>query len=507
MLLTAAQMQAVDAQAIEQGIDSFMLMQNAGRAVADTVLQQAGKAPCRVVVLAGPGNNGGDGAIAAVELARYGIDVSVFRFGSPAIAKSDAGSAFALYKDDVMNIEIQASHLPEACVKRIACSTIVIDALFGAGLSRALDGVLLQVLEHINNAKALVVSVDVPSGLDGNTHQPRGHCVQADTTVTFFKLKPVHFLYPGRDLCGKVVLAQIGLSESQINSKDILCWLNEPEYFLSTLPSIGVTEHKFDRGHVVVRGGPIESTGAARLSATTALYCGAGLVSLASNQSALAVNASHLTAVMLAPCDNLIQWESLLSDKRINTVILGPGNGVTVETQQAVLATLEARKRIVLDADALSCWAMDDGPEPLFRALMSNKIACVLTPHAGEFRRLFGQTSVLKAPSKLHQAIEAARLTQSTVIYKGADTVIASPDGRAAINTNAPAWLGTAGSGDVLAGIVAAMLAQGMPAFEAACSSVWLHAQAANTLGYPLCAEQLVTQSGKELGRISPVNR
>ena len=507
MLLTAAQMQAADACALEQGIDSFLLMQSAGRAVAETVLQQVDRMLCRVLVVAGPGNNGGDGAVAAVELARYGIDVSIVRFGKPAVDQTDAGKAFKLWTGDIADIEFEASQLPASCVESITSSTIIIDALFGAGLSRALDGVLLQVVEHINSTKALVVAVDVPSGLDGNTHQPNGTCVKADITVTFFKYKPVHFLIPGRELCGRIVLAQIGLTEQQVNSKDITCWLNEPELFKTVLPSIRSTEHKYDRGHVVVRCGPADSTGAARLSASTALHCGAGLVSLASSRSALSVNASHLTAVMLAPCDNLLEWQSLMRDQRINTVVIGPANGVNTDTQEAILATLKTGKQTVLDADALSCWAVVDDLALLILALSSSKHPCVLTPHAGEFQRLFGCTAVVDAPSKLHQSLVAAKLTQSIVIYKGADTIIASPDGRSAINANAPAWLATAGSGDVLAGIVAALLSQAMPAFEAACAAVWLHAEAANTLRYPLCAEQLVTQAGKELGRISPINR
>jgi len=499
-------MQAVDARAVRQGMDSFLLMQSAGRAVADTVLHEATRPSCRVLVLAGPGNNGGDGAIAAAELARYGVDVSVVRFGKSAHADSDAGKAFDRWNGAISVIELTALQLPLQCVEMIDSATIIVDALFGAGLTRALDGVLKQVVDHINRTEALVLSVDVPSGLDGNTHQSTDPCVRADITVTFFKCKPAHFLLPGRDLCGQVVLAQIGLTERQINLADMACWLNEPELFKAALPSIRATEHKFNRGHVLVRSGPVESTGAARLSACTALYCGTGLVTLASNRSALSVNASHLTAVMLAPCDNLSEWQTLMKDQRITTVVLGPGNGVNTGTQQTVLATLDAGKQTVLDADALSCWAMVDDPAPLFLALSSNNNACVLTPHAAEFQRLFGRTAVVEAPSKLHQARAAAKLTQSIVIYKGADTVIASSDGRAAINANAPGWLATAGSGDVLAGVVAALLAQGMPAFEAACAAVWLHAEAANTLAYPLCSEQLVKQAGIELGRISPVN-
>jgi hydroxyethylthiazole kinase-like uncharacterized protein yjeF len=268
--------------------------------------------------------------------------------------------------------------------------------------------------------------------------------------------------------------------------------------------------HKFDRGHVLVRSGPLQCTGASRLSAQTALDCGAGLVTLASGSDALPVNASHLTAVMLQSCDNISQWRALLQDQRINTVIVGPGNGVNVATRDSVMAALEAGKHCVLDADALSCWQNVADRRRLFEALVQAEHVAILTPHAGEFARLFVELSDSDSDSlsrsRLHLACAAARQAGAVVVFKGADTVIAAPDGRSAINANAPPWLATAGAGDVLAGLIASQLAQDMPPFEAACAAVWMHGQAAVELGYPMSAEHLALHLPHVVHELSPVN-
>ncbi len=519
MLLTAAQMQAVDAAAAGQGIDSFELMRSAGKAVADATIRLLQKRPGTVLVLAGPGNNGGDGAIAATQLKQSGHDVVVARFlahsgtGSELpdeTALSDADRAFAQWRGDTHAYDLSQTPPDQHLLGLIEQADVIIDALFGAGLTRPLQGLMAQVVDQVNNANALVLAVDVPSGLDGNAHVANGACIRADATVTFFLYKPAHFLYPGRELCGCKTLAQIGLSEAQLDPDWPLCVLNEPAFFQGVLPTLAMVGHKFDRGHVLVRSGPLQSTGAARLSAQTALDCGAGLVTLASSSEALPVNAAHLTAVMLRPCDHTSQWRAILQDQRINSVVVGPGNGVDEATQGSSIAALEAGKRCVLDADALSCWPtlwIDSGC--LSRWLAAKECA-VLTPHAGEFSRLFAdltdQGAKSSSPSRLHLACAAARHSRAIVVFKGADTVIAAPDGRSAINANAPPWLATAGAGDVLSGLIASLLAQGMPAFEAACAAVWMHGQAATELGYPMSAEHLLAHLPQVVHASSPVN-
>ena len=520
MLLTAAQMQAVDAAAAGQGINSFELMRSAGEAVANATIRLLQKRPGTVLVLAGPGNNGGDGAIAATRLKQAGHDVVVARFLAQSAtdshspdetALSDADRAFTQWSGMTHAFGLSQSAPDQCLLALIEQADVIIDALFGAGLTRSLQGLMAEVVNHVNNARARVLAVDVPSGLDGNAHVADGACIRADATVTFFLYKPAHFLYPGRELCGSKTLAQIGLSEAQLDPDWPLCVLNEPAFFQSSLPTLGMVGHKFDRGHVLVRSGPLQSTGAARLSAQAALDCGAGLVTLASNSEALPVNAAHLTAVMLRPCDHTSQWRAILQDQRINVVVAGPGNGVDEATQGSSIAALEAGKRCVLDADALSCWPKAVDRQRLFDALAAAKECAVLTPHAGEFSRLFpeliDQGGKSSSRSRLHRACAAARHSGAIVVFKGADTVIAAPDGRSAINANAPPWLATAGAGDVLSGLIASLLAQGMPTFEAACAAVWMHGQAAMELGYPMSAEHLVAHLPKVLHAMSPVNK
>lgn len=535
-------MQQVDATAVAQGIDSFELMRQAGKAVSEAVIDLlmmpvvercAGDASAaltstaaettvdrrwHVLVVAGPGNNGGDGAIAASELRARGYDVRVLRFvpdtaGSRQALgkqsqlsqqslsrqphgefKGDAERAFSLWEGDSREVSLGNLTVNQACLQLIDDADIIIDALFGAGLSRPVAGMLATVVERINRSSARVVAVDVPSGLDGNTHCVDGTCVQADVTVTFFRYKPAHFLYPGRALCGRKILAQIGLSDAQLDTRWPECLLNQPDWFGPDFPTLSREGHKFDRGHLLVRSGPLSATGAARMSAQAALNCGAGLVSLASDGKALPVNAAHLTAVMLRRCDSTEQWQALLRDVRINTVLVGPGNGVDDDTREAVVAAVEAAKHCVLDADALSCWPTETDREALYGLLHGCPRKAVLTPHGGEFSRLFPRISRQVQSSRLHQSLAAARQSSAVIVYKGADTVIASPDGRSAINANAPPWLATAGAGDVLAGVIASLMAQGMAAFESACAAVWMHGEAAMQLGYPMTSERLLEQ-------------
>jgi len=496
-LLDATTMQSVDQCAIEQGVDSFWLMRNAALGVfkhAMDVVSLTGISAqkIQILVLVGPGNNGADGLVVAALLRDCGCQVTVLCTNPLPEDQSDAAKAAAMWNGPTL---LQNN---DQRYEMIRSSDIVIDALFGAGLSRALDASLAALVQCVNNSDARVIAIDVPSGLDGNTHQVVGTCIEAHSTVTFFRFKPAHVLYPGRALCGTKHLVQIGLEEEHITGLEAECRFNAPLVFKDALPIPENTGHKFDRGHVLVRSGPVNATGAARLSANTASYSGAGLVTLATTSDALVVNASHLTAVMLTICDTALDWESLLEDKRINTLLIGPGNETDDETRAAVKHALSCGKPCVLDAGALSCWA--GRAHEILPYLAAAKAATVLTPHSAEFQRLFGQSDVSTKVSRLHQAIQGARLSNCTLILKGADTVIAAADGRACINANAPPWLATAGAGDVLAGLVASLMAQGMQAFDASCAAVWLHGSAAAKIGYPLSAEQLVQVVGQELG-------
>ena len=463
-ILTNAQMAQADAFAVAHGVPSLTLMENAGRAVADAI--SARFKPCAVTVLCGPGNNGGDGFVVARLLDEYGFSV---RVAHDADTKGDAKAMSELWKGTRLALTPPA----------LDGAKLVVDGLFGAGLSRPLEGPYAQVVEALNDLP--VVAIDVPSGLCGDTGEPLGGvCVKALLTVTFFRKKPGHLLLPGRILCGEILVADIGIP-AEAAATDL--HENTPALWPFPWPQPG--GHKYARGHCVAVSGPAHATGAARLAARGALRVGAGLVSVASPPDAVAVNAAHLTAIMLKRFEGAGGLTALLSDKRFNAVVLGPGLGVGGETRALVDAVLKSGAAVVLDADALTSFQGD--PEALFNRLHETS---VLTPHAGEFERLFPGLLADRA-SKLHAVRAAATRAGAVVLLKGADTVIAAPGGKAAINANAPPSLATAGAGDVLAGMIAGLLAQGMPAFDAACAGAWLHGDAASRFGPGLIAEDL----------------
>jgi len=375
--------------------------------------------------------------------------------------------------------------------RAVAGAGVVIDALFGAGFDRPVEGAARAMIEAINTAPAKIYAVDLPSGINGTSGAVQGAAIKASETITFFRRKLGHLLLPGRLHCGKVHLADIGIEEDVLGRVKPQTFLNVPELWAKSFPVPRLDGHKYSRGHAVVVSGGISSTGAARLAARGALRAGAGLVTIASPRAALAVNAATSLAIMVRPVDGALELTAFMSDPRRNVVVLGPGGGVGREMQEMVRAALAVDRAVVLDADALTSFC--EQPLELLAALKGHpERAAVLTPHAGEFSRLFhALPNISQAGSKLAQARQAAVLAGAVVLLKGPDTVVASPQGRAAIAENAPPWLATAGSGDVLAGLVAGLLAQGMPGFEAAAAAVWLHGEAGSDAGPGLISEDL----------------
>ncbi|MBR0798265.1 NAD(P)H-hydrate dehydratase [Bradyrhizobium jicamae] len=478
-VLTTSEMERADRLTIAAGTPGFALMMSAGQAVAEAAMDLVEEGP--IVVVAGRGNNGGDGFVAAAELAARGREVSVILLCERDSLQGDAALAAKGWKFPVLPFNPQALGKP----------ALIIDALLGAGLNRAVKGDPLEMIAAMNANGAPVLAVDLPSGVNGTTGAVMGAAVRATETVTFFRKKPAHLLLPGRMHCGRVRVADIGIDPQVLDEIKPLTAENVPHAWRWSFPVPRIDGHKYARGHAVVVSGDIASTGAARLAARGALRAGAGLVTLASPRDALAVNAAALTAVMVRPIDNPIQFAELLDDKRLNACVIGPGAGVSARTRDIVHTALDARRHLVLDADALTSFAgMQDRLFDATRA--ADGLGVVLTPHEGEFPRLFSDISN-KHPgrSKLERVRAAAERSGAVVLLKGADTVVASPDGRAMIAANAPPWLATAGAGDVLSGIIAGMLAQGVPAFEAAGIGVWMHGEAASEAGPGLIAEDL----------------
>lgn len=461
-------MKLADQAAIQAGTSGYQLMQAAGKAVAAAVARRWSVRP--VSILCGPGNNGGDGFVVARHLHAQGWPVRVGLLGTVSGLPEDARAHAEAWQGPVEPLSLDL----------LNGAGLVVDALFGAGLSRPLDGVALQLVERLEHGLVPICAVDIPSGIDGETGQARGLAVTADLTVTFFCRKPGHLLLPGRIHCGQTLVANIGISHSVLARLNVRTWQNDPDLWRHAFPWPQIDSHKYKRGHVLIRGGR-ELTGAGRLAAMAAARIGAGLVTVAAPHAAWPVYAGSLLSAMVVPCDTQQDWGGLLADQRCNVIVAGPGLGVSDAARAEVLAALHTERAVILDAGALTNFA--DDPDTLFDAIQG---PCVLTPHEGEFRRLFNVTG-----SKPERARAAALKSGAVVVLKGPDTVIAAPDGRVVINDNAPPELATAGTGDVLAGMIAGLTAQGMGVFKAAATAVWMHGRVATLKGAGLLAEDL----------------
>jgi NAD(P)H-hydrate epimerase len=479
-LLTNDQMRRADALTIEAGTEGFALMKAAGLKVAESAkvfFKDGGKKP--ILILCGPGNNGGDGFVAAEELRQSGWSARVVLLGSIDRLRGDAALAAQHYSGKVEPFDPGI----------LAQSSGIVDALFGSGLSRPIEGAAAEMIEAVNSSAVPVLAIDMPSGIDGDSGQICGQAVRADCTVTFYRYKPGHFLYPGKSHCGSLVLQQIGIQDDLVDRLKATTSLNRTALWSGHFPWPTAQGHKYDRGHALVFGGKRHRTGAARLAANAALRIGAGLVSIACSPSAADIYAAHLTAVMLQVVEGN-DVDTLLDDRRYTSLLAGPAGGVGEEMRQLVLRLLATDKPVVLDADALTSFA--GLTDHLFDSIKKRNAVTVMTPHEGEFGRLF--PAVPSSDDRLHRARQGAMESGALLVLKGPDTVIASRDGRAAINENGSPWLATAGSGDVLAGLIAGLVAQSMPPFEAVCAAVYLHCEAANRFGPGLTAENLSDQ-------------
>lgn len=441
-ILTAAETRAAEEAIFARGVPVVDLMEQAGAVVAEAAWRFAATPP--VLVLCGPGNNGGDGYVAARHLAERGLHVRVAATGEP---RTDAARAMrARWTGPVETLD-EARPAP-----------LLIDALFGTGLARPLDAELSATLARLAAAAKLRIAVDLPSGVstdDGAVLSPVPHF---DLTVALGALKPAHLLQPSAYYCGRVAVADIGLG-GDAHAWEIAC---------PHLPAPGPLDHKYSRGLVAVIGGAMP--GAALLSAMAAQRAGAGYVVL----SGAGAGGPH-ALVRRAQAD-------ALGDDRTGAVVVGPGLGRDAQARRTLRAALDAGRPLVIDADALVL--LGEGGLAHLR-----RLACpaVLTPHEGEFRRLFGDIG----GSKIDRARTAAERAGQVVVLKGADSVVAHPDGRAAVARAAPAWLASAGTGDVLSGIIGAMLARGLDAFAAARAALWLHGDAAERAGPGLIADDL----------------
>jgi hydroxyethylthiazole kinase-like uncharacterized protein yjeF len=420
--------------------------------------------------LCGPGDNGGDGFVVARKLKRNGWPVWVETLADAKTLKGAAAEMAARWGGETRPI---APGNPPA--------DLYVDALFGAGLSRPLEGEAERLARLLAPSPRRVVAVDVPSGLHGDLARPLGEaCFRAALTVTFVRKRPAHVLMSGRAFCGEVVLADIGVPPEALAGLEARLWENAPA--LWTFPWPALDAHKHARGHAMVVSGPATRTGAARLAARGALRIGAGLVTVLSPPDALAEHAAQLNAIMLKPFAS--SEECARAAAKAQSLVIGPAAGIDEATRANVAALAQGEAKLVLDADALTAFA--DAPETLFKLTRGED---ALTPHIGEFRRIFPDLD--PEADRIEAARKAAARAGCTLLLKGPDTVIAAADGRAIVNATGAPFLATAGAGDVLAGMIAGLMAQGMSGFEAAAAAAWLHGRAGASIGPGLIAEDL----------------
>ena len=468
-LLTTHQMYAADLATIEKGLSGSVLMENAGRGVVVEITKRFESQP--VLVICGPGNNGGDGFVIARLLKERGWPTRLVFLGSLNSLSPDAAEKAKRWSGETEKVTSD-------CLDNTG---LVVDAIFGAGLKRKIEGDAARVIKEVNRRGLTCIAVDIPSGIDGNTGEILGVAPYCELTVTFFRKKPGHLLYPGKNLSGEISLVDIGVNNEVLSDIKATTFQNNPKQWLNELPSPNFSDHKFKRGSALIVGGAT-MTGAARLAARSAARAGAGLVTIAAPAAAANIYSNDDPSFLIKTFNNAGEFVHLLADDRITAVLIGPGCGVNQTTIDITLATLKKDKFVVLDADALTVF--EGRRNDLMEAIQTGNV--VLTPHEGEFSRLFNYTG-----DKLARCRAAAAETGAAVLLKGADTVVAAPDGKAIINSNAPAALATAGSGDVLSGLIVGLLAQGMGSFVGAAASVWIHGQAAENFGMGLIASDI----------------
>lgn len=476
-LLTAPDIYAADKSAHRQGITPFDLMIRAGQALTTAILQRYPLS--KTLVFCGPGNNGGDGYVVARLLAERHWPVTVCAFQGETPKSQPARAQAKLWDNKIYDFT-------KLSIDEIKKYDLIIDAGFGVGLTRELNNQWELFIQKVNKSACPVIAIDIPTGVTDKGQLICKMPIKASITLTLFKKKLAHVLAPGRHYCQNTVVCDIGLNLAHIDSP-IYFYENKPSfwysYWLNSLPD--ETNHKYNRGQVIILGGH-KYPGAASLAAYGAAYSGAGLVRILCHPKVWPVFAAQMRSIMAHTIHDIAGFSYWIAEHKTNAAVIGPGAVEINNLTKYIKIVLSAQIPCVLDAQALNIIA--ENPKEFFPLLHEQ---VVLTPHEGEFNRLFPNLTQDNSLDRLQKAQQAAKLVQAVVVLKGAETLIAAPTGQVAINIKASPYLATAGTGDVLSGVIGAFLAQGVPSFFAAAIGVWLHGQAGLLAGIGLIADDL----------------
>ncbi len=498
-VVTSQEMRAIDRAAIEGlGIPGLVLMENAGRDVFIHLTDFTdGVEGLRALVVCGKGNNGGDGFVVARHLANHGADVRIILLGRMSEVQGDAQVNMAIAKGMGLPIvEILDEEGLALLTDTLLEADVVVDAIFGTGFSGKAEGLYASVIDRMNSCDSPLIAIDCPSGLNVDTGRPEGACVEADLTVTMALLKRGHLLYPGADLCGEVAVVDIGIPPSLVEQQKIrLATLEEDEARL-LIPQRPRDAHKGDCGTVYLLAGSVGFTGAGAMAGLSALRAGAGLVTWGLPQSLNDAMEAKLTEVMTKPLPEtsarslalkaLAESEAFL--KKATVLALGPGISTHPETAELVhQAVSTLTLPMIIDADGLNCLALKKGWKKNSRSEL------VLTPHPGEMARLLNIATEDVQKDRIGITERAAQEFEATVVLKGAPTIIAQPNQDTCINTTGNPGMATAGSGDVLTGLIAGFMAQGLSGYSAAKLGVYVHGLAGD----------LAAEEKTELGMIA----
>lgn len=478
--LSREEMKEAEQRAITHGVSGLQMMGCAGREIAKIIKKRFSNKDANILVLCGSGNNGGDGFVVAKHLHHAG-----YRVHAIAMTSLDQLAPDALYMAKQCNAPKTVYQGDDRFwEEHLAKADLVIDALFGTGLSRPIEGNVFRLIEAVNKSSAKVIAIDIPSGIDANTGGLLGIAMNATMTVTFEAKKPGHILQPGKAYVGELQVVGIDIPTDVMASFTPSILRNTPMVWGKHLPIRPEASHKYHAGHLVVRGGEVLQ-GAAKLVSLSGLRVGAGLVTIAVPSKALPQYCASNLSVMQKPVDTVEEWNQFVSDPRVTAMVIGPGNGVGELTKQLVFASCRLGKSLVLDADGLTSVG---GDIDSLTQLTHDHV--VITPHEGEWERCFAR-KLNSQDDKVTRARATASLLKGVVVLKGNDTVIASHDGRIVINDHTTSLLATAGTGDVLSGLIAGLMAAGMKPFEAACAAVWIHGDLALRTGIGMISEDL----------------